>query len=84
MTLWLSSKVSSEQYILLVSLKTIKGLPGGTSGKESDCRAGEAGSIPGLEDPQEEEMVTQYSCLENPMDKVTWQTSVHRAAKSQI
>ena len=38
MTLWLmSSKVSSEQYILLVSFKTIKGLPGGTSGKESAC-----------------------------------------------
>ena len=38
MTLWLMiSKVSSERYILLVSLKIIKGLPGGTSGKESAC-----------------------------------------------
>ena len=38
MTLWLmTAKVSSEQCILLVSLKIIKGLPGGTSGKESGC-----------------------------------------------
>ena len=25
----------------------------------------------------------QYSCLENPMDKGTWQGSVHRVAKSE-
>ena len=25
----------------------------------------------------------QYSCLENPMDRGTWQATVHRAAKSQ-
>ena len=23
----------------------------------------------------------QYSCLENPMDKVAWQATVHRVAK---
>ena len=26
----------------------------------------------------------QYSCLENPMDRETWQTTVHGSAKSQI
>ena len=26
----------------------------------------------------------QYSCLENPMDRVAWQAAVHRIAKSQI
>ena len=26
----------------------------------------------------------QYSCLENPMDRETWQTIVHGSAKSQI
>ena len=25
----------------------------------------------------------QYSCLKNPMDRGTWQTTVHRVAKSQ-
>ena len=25
----------------------------------------------------------QYSCLENPMDRKAWQTSVHRVSKSQ-
>ena len=25
----------------------------------------------------------QYSCLENPMDRVAWQATVHRVAKSQ-
>ena len=24
----------------------------------------------------------QYSCLENPMDRVTWQATVHRVTKS--
>ena len=26
----------------------------------------------------------QYSCLENPMDRGTWQARVHRVARSQI
>ena len=25
----------------------------------------------------------QYSCLENPLDRVAWQATVHRVAKSQ-
>ena len=25
----------------------------------------------------------QYSCLENPMDRVAWRATVHRVAKSQ-
>ena len=37
------------------------------------------------EDPLEKEMAThsQYSCLENSMDRGTWQARVHGAAKSQ-
>ena len=36
------------------------------------------------EDPLEDGMATllQYSCLENPMDRGAWQTTVHGAAKS--
>ena len=26
----------------------------------------------------------QYSCLENPMDKGTWQATIHRAAESDM
>ena len=58
------------------------------SGKESACNAvaaGDAGSIPGLGrcpggghgNP------LQYSCLENPMDRGTWQATVHGVADSQ-
>ena len=61
------------------------GFPGGSDGKESTCNAGDLGSIPGLGrtpgggngNP------LQYSCLENPMDRGTWQTIVHWFIKSQ-
>ena len=35
------------------------------------------------EDPLEEEMATlfQYSCLENPMDRGAWWTTIHRVSK---
>ena len=38
-----------------------------------------------LEEPLEEAMTTpsQYSCLENPMDRGSWRATVHRVAKSQ-
>ena len=37
------------------------------------------------EDPLEESMAThsQYSCLENPLDRGAWWATVHGAAKSQ-
>jgi len=64
------------------------GFPGGTSGKESPSNGGntrDKGSIPGLGrslgvgngNP------LQNSCLENPMDRDAWQTTVHGVAKSQ-
>ena len=34
------------------------------------------------EDPLEKEMALQYSCLENPMDRGTWQATGHGVAKS--
>ena len=40
----------------------------------------------GQEDPLEEGMAIQariYSCLENPMDRESWQAVVHSVAKSQ-
>ena len=41
----------------------IDGVPWWLSYKESTCNAGDPGSIPGLEDPLEEEMATHCSIL---------------------
>jgi len=45
----------------------------------------DVGSIPGLgKSPGEGNgYPLQYSCLENSMDRVAWQATVHRVAKSQ-
>ena len=66
----------------------MRGFLGGTRCKEPS-HAGDTrdiGSIPGLEDPLEEEMATQlqYSYLENPMDREAWWATVHEVLKSQI
>jgi len=64
------------------------GFPGGTSGKKPahQCRRlKDTGLSPGLGrslggwhgNPP------QYSCLENPMDRGAWRTTVHGVAKSQ-
>ena len=41
--------------------------------------------VPSLdwEDPLEEEMVTHsgYYCLENPMDRGAWQSTIHRVTR---
>ena len=39
----------------------LEGFPGGSDSKESACNAGDPGSIPGQEDPQEQEMATHSS-----------------------
>ena len=48
------------------------GFPGGSDGKESACNAGDLGLVAGSEDfPGEENLNPfQYSCLENPMDRI--------------
>ena len=48
-------------------------------GKESACKAGEAGSIPGSGRSPEEGNGNslQYSCLGNPMDGGAWWAIVH-------
>ena len=50
------------------------GFAGGSDGKESACKAGDLGSVPGLgRSPGEGNgNPLQYSCLENPMDKGAW------------
>ena len=58
---------------------------GGSDSKESACNAGGPGSIPGSgRFPREGNGdPLQHSCLENPMDRGAWWTTVHgRVAKS--
>jgi len=58
--------------------------PGGPDSKESAYSAGDPGSIPGLgRSPGEgNSNPLQYPCLENPMDRGTWQATVHGVPKS--
>ena len=58
--------------------------PGGSDGKESACKVGNLGLIPGLgRSPGEENgYPLQNSCLENSMDGGAWQATVHGVAKS--
>ena len=59
--------------------------PLGSDGKESDCNAGDPGSIPGLgrSPGGGNDNPFQYSCLENPTDRGAWQTTLHGVTKSQ-
>ena len=64
----------------MVELRTLKchlGFCSITDGKESACNAGDLGLIPGLRQPPGEGngYPLQYSCLENPMDRVAWQAT---------
>ena len=61
-----------------------RGFPSGSDGKESACKAGDLGSIPGSErSPREGNAYTlQYSCLETPMDRGAWGNTVHWVTKS--
>ena len=64
----------------LFFMKTQRGFPGGSAGKESACNVGDLGSVPGLgRSPAEGKgYPLQYSGLENSMDCI-----VHAVAKSQ-
>ena len=55
------------------------GFPHSSVGKESACSAGDPGSIPGLgRSPGEGNgNPLQYACLENPMGRGAWWSTVH-------
>ena len=57
--------------------------PGGSDSKESAFNAGDQGLIPESErSPGEGNGNSlQYSCLENPMDRVAWWATVHGVAR---
>ena len=59
--------------------------PGGSYCKASSCNAGDLGPIPGsgVSPGEGNGNPLQYSCLENPMDREAWQTTVHGITKSR-
>ena len=59
-------------------IDVLRGFSGESDGKASACDAGDLGSIPGSgRSPGEGNgNPLQYSCLENPMDRGTWQATV--------
>jgi len=61
----------------------IPGFFGGSAGKESTCHVGDLGLIPALgRSPGEGHgNPLQYSCLENPMDRGAWWSTIHGVAK---
>ena len=59
------------------------GFPGGSEGKESACRVGDPGLIPGsgISLGEGNGNPLQYSCLENPMDRGAWLAPVYGVAR---
>ena len=62
----------------------MRGFAGGSVVKNPPANARDADSIPGLGRPPGggHGNPFQYSCLENPMDRATWQATVHGLAES--
>ena len=56
----------------------------GSDSKESACRVGDSGLIPGSGRSPGERTGNplQYSCLENPMNRGAWQATVNAVTKS--
>ena len=73
------------KFLNRVSLEAqlVKNLP---AVQEVACNAGDLSSIPcsGRSPVECNGNPLQYSCLENPMDRGSWQATVHRVAKSHI
>ena len=61
------------------------GFPGDSGGKVSACNAGDPGSIPGsARSPGDGNgNALRYLCLENPMNKGAWRTTVQGVTKRQ-
>ena len=61
-------------------------VPGGPASKESAYNAGDAGLIPGWgRSPGDGNgYPLQYSCLENPVDRGAWRSTVQGVAKSHF
>ena len=58
-------------------LQILMGFVDGSDGRESACKAGNLGSVPGLGRFQRNSNPLQYTCLENSMDRRAWWVTVH-------
>ena len=72
-----------EHGLLLNAVRA--GFPGGSYGKESTCKVGDLGLVPGSGRSSGEGngYPLWYSCLGNPIDKVAWWATDHGVTKSQ-
>jgi len=66
----------------------MQGLPWWLSGEESACNSGAAGDVglisgSGRPTGGGHGNSLQYFCLENPMDRGAWWTTIHRITKSR-
>ena len=69
--------------LLYLGLQGFGGFPGSSVVKNLPANAGDTGLISDLgRSPREENgNPLQYSCLEIPMDKEAWQTTIHGVAR---
>ena len=82
MYLWFSRSYGTDFSHLLI-FYLMMGFPGGSEVKVSAFNAGDLGLIPGSGrfPGNGNGNPFQYSCLENSMDRGTWQTTAHGVAK---
>ena len=82
---WLAACQKCKNLLNAYLLNPYITLPGGSGGKASAYNEGDLGSIPGLGRSHGEGNGNplQYSCLENPMERGSWQATVHGVTKSQ-
>ena len=79
--------MSNKEEVFLIAkcpLINIWCFPGGSASKESACKAGDLGSVPGLGRSPGEGIgyyPLQYSCLGNPMDRGAWWATVHEVIR---
>ena len=73
-----------ESFILCLNLNRNYPFPGGSEGKESACKVGDLGLIPGSgrSPGGRNGNPLQYSCLENPMDRGAWRATVYGDTQS--
>ena len=74
--------IALTEYSVEMGFSSQKGIPSGA--QDSICNAGDVGSSPGSgKSPGVGSgNPLQSSCLENPMDRETWQSTVHKVTKS--
>ena len=72
-------------FLMLFRLSRLS-FPSGSDSKESACKVGDLGSIPGLGRflGKGGGYPLHYSCLENPRDGGAWQATVHGVANSEV